>query len=334
MKKFFKDNSRELSVVVAIVIMFVAFGIIQPIYLSANNIRDIIEQATIYGLMGIGITGVIITGGIDLSVGSVLALVGAVVAQMTVAGVPPVISIIIGLAFGFTLGIFNGILITKFGLQPFIATMGTMAIYRGLAYVVTKGYPVLGVPDTYRKLVDGEILPYLRVSVILFFLFAVLMYIILKKTKLGTYVHAIGGNEEATRLSGVKVNKYKTLIYGIAMLGTALAAMIQIGKLGTGDPTTGQGYELNAIAAAAIGGTSMAGGRGTVLGTVLGAILFAGLKVGLIVMGVDTFYQYIATGLVIVIASYIEVVQTQISNKTGLLMKIFSGKSSNKSGNA
>ncbi|RBP61352.1 monosaccharide ABC transporter membrane protein (CUT2 family) [Alkalibaculum bacchi] len=326
MKQLLKDNSRELSVVVAIVLMFLIFGTIEPIYLSANNIRDIIEQATIYGLMGIGITGVIITGGIDLSVGSVLALVGAVVAQMTVAGVHPIICIIIGLAFGFTLGTINGILIAKLGLQPFIATMGTMSIYRGLAYVVTKGYPVLGVPDTYRKLVDGELIPYIRVSVIIFFLFAVFMYVVLKKTKLGTYVHSIGGNEEATRLSGVKVDKYKTLIYGLAMLGTALAAMIQIGKLGTGDPTTGQGYELNAIAAAAIGGTSMAGGRGTIHGTVLGAILFAGLKVGLIVMGVDTFYQYIATGLVIAIASYIEVVQTKLSSKPKLSTK-FESKS-------
>ncbi|MGI6776852.1 MAG: ABC transporter permease [Acetivibrionales bacterium] len=193
--------------------------------------------------------------------------------------------------------------------------MGTMSVYRGLAYIVTKGYPVLGVPNEYRKLVDGEIVPYIRVSVIIFFLFAILMHVILKKTRLGTYTYAIGGNEEATRLSGVRVEKYKAIIYALGMLGTALAAMIQVGKLGTGDPTTGQGYELNAIAAAAIGGTSMAGGRGNILGTLLGAILFAGLKVGLIVLGVDTFYQYIATGLVIVVASYIEVVQTSLSAK-------------------
>jgi ribose transport system permease protein len=315
MKKFWERNSREISVVIAIAIMFLVFGVIEPIYASANNIRDIIEQSTIYGLMGMGITGVIITGGIDLSVGSVLALVGAVVAQLTVSGIPLVLSVLAGLAFGFLLGLLNGLLVTKLRLQPFIATMGTMSVYRGLAYIVTKGYPVLGVPNEYRKLVDGEIVPYIRVSVIIFFLFAILMHVILKKTRLGTYTYAIGGNEEATRLSGVRVEKYKAIIYALGMLGTALAAMIQVGKLGTGDPTTGQGYELNAIAAAAIGGTSMAGGRGNILGTLLGAILFAGLKVGLIVLGVDTFYQYIATGLVIVVASYIEVVQTSLSAK-------------------
>jgi ribose transport system permease protein len=210
------------------------------------------------------------------------------------------------------------VLVTKLKLQPFIATMGTMSVYRGLAYVVTNGYPVLGVSPIYRKMVDGEIGPFIRISVIVFFVFAVIMFIVLRKTRLGTYVYAVGGNEEATRLSGVNIDRTKILIFALGMLGTALAAMIQVGKLGTGDPTTGNGYELNAIAAAAIGGTSMAGGRGNVFGTVLGAILFAALKVGLIVLGVDTFYQYIATGLVIIVAAYIEVVQTQISSKTSL----------------
>jgi ribose transport system permease protein len=154
-----------------------------------------------------------------------------------------------------------------------------------------------------------------RISVIIFFLFAVFMYIILSRTRLGTHIYAIGGNIEATRLSGVKVEMNQTIIYALGMCGTALAAMIQIGKMGTGDPTTGNGWELNAIAAAAIGGTSMAGGRGSVMGTVLGAILFAGLRVGLIVMGVDTFYQFIATGLVIILAAAIEMMQTNISVK-------------------
>jgi ribose transport system permease protein len=318
MRKFIKNSSRELSVFVAIILCFLFFGLCDSMYLSPMNIRDIIEQATIYGLMGIGITGVIITGGIDLSVGSVLALVGAVTAQFVVKGLPPIVCVLLGLMLGFVLGAVNGVLVTKLKLQPFIATMGTMSVYRGLAYVVTNGYPVLGVSPVYRKMVDGELGPFIRISVIVFFLFAVIMFIVLRKTRLGTYVYATGGNEEATRLSGVNIDRTKILIFALGMTGTAIAAMIQVGKLGTGDPTTGNGYELNAIAAAAIGGTSMAGGRGNVFGTLLGAILFAALKVGLIVLGVDTFYQYIATGLVIIVAAYIEVVQTQISSKTRL----------------
>lgn len=313
MKKLFKQYQRECSVVIAIGIMFAIFGLAEPIYLSPANIRDIIEQGVIYGLMGIGMTGIIITGGIDLSVGSVLALVGAVVAQAAVAKLPPSVCILLGLLMGVLCGFINGLLVAKFKLQPFVATMGTMSVFRGLAYVVTGGYPVLGVPADYRVLLNGEVLPYLRVSVVVFFIFAIIMSLIFTKTRMGTYMYAMGGNEEACRLSGVKIDKYKILIYAVGMLGTALAAMIQVARLGTGDPTTGQGYELNAIAAAAIGGTSMAGGRGTVVGTMLGAILFSGLKVGLIVLGVDTFYQFIATGLVIVIAAYIEVVQSTLS---------------------
>lgn len=316
MKKYFKNNYREVSLLIAIALMLIVFGLINPIYVSIVNLRDIIEQATIYGLMAIGITSIIITGGIDLSVGSALALIAIVIAKFAVLGVHPLFCLVLGLAAGLLLGLINGILITKLKLQPFIATLGTMSIFRGVAYIISQGRPVLGVPDEYRFFVDGEIVPYIRISVLIFILFAVLMHIVLKKIRLGNYIFAIGGNEDAARLSGIKVDFNKTMIYSIGMLGTALAAIIQLGKLGTGDPTTGQGYELNAIAAAAIGGTSMAGGRGSIFGAVVGAVLFAGLKVGLIVVGVDTFWQYVATGLVIVIAAYIEVLQTKISTKT------------------
>ena len=302
-----------MSVAIAIVVMFIFFGLVNPIYISPMNIRDIIEQATIYGLMGIGITGIIITGGIDLSVGSALALIGVLMAKLAVSGVHPVLCLIAGLTLGLFLGTINGLLVTRLKLQPFIATMGTMSIYRGFAYVFTRGYPVLGIPQAYRIFIDGEILPFVRISVLIFFLFAIFMYVILNRTRLGTHVYAIGGNIEATRLSGVRVALNQTTIFALGMCGTALAALVQIGKMGTGDPTTGNGWELNAIAAAAIGGTSMAGGRGNVFGTVLGAILFAGLRVGLIVMGIDTFYQFIATGMVIILAAAIEVMQTNIS---------------------
>ncbi len=315
MNKYLKNNAREFSVAIAIIVLFVFFGVMEPIYLSADNLFDILEQATIYGLMGVGITLIIITGGIDLSVGSALALNGALVAQMAVAGVNPYICVVLGLVFGFILGVVNGILVAKLKLQPFIATMGTMSVFRGLAYVVTEGYPVLGVPNEYREIADGEIIPYVRVSVIILIVFTIIMYLLLKKTKLGIHTYAIGGNELAAKLSGVPVDKTKILVYGIAMLGTSLAAIVQIGKLGTGDPTTGSGYELNAIAAAAIGGTSMAGGRGNVFGTLLGAILLSGLKIGLIVLGVDTFYQFIATGVVIIVAANVEVIQAKISSK-------------------
>lgn len=312
MKAFYRKYRRESSVLLAILITFMLFGILNPMYFTASNLSTIIQQSVTYGLMGIGMTGVIITGGIDLSVGSALALIACVAAQLAKAGVPIGLWILICGALGFTMGAFNGMLISKLKLQPFVATMGTMSIYRGLAYVITGGFPVLGVPRDYRNIFNAKLSSTLTIAVVIFFAFAVFMTVILKKTRLGTHAYSIGGNEEATRLSGVKINFSKIMIYGLSMLGTMLAAMVLVGRLGTGDPSTGSGYELDAIAAAAIGGTSMAGGRGNIFGTVLGAVLFSALKVGLIVMGVDTFYQFIVTGVVIVIAAYLEIVQGQL----------------------
>lgn len=312
-KDFLKNYNRESSLIIALVIMTLIFSLINPIYISFDNFKDIIEQTTIVGLMAIGITGVIISGGIDLSLGSALALSGVIVAKLVVSGLNPLICIIIGLVTGFILGGVNGLMVTRLKLQPFIATLGTMSVYRGLSYVITKGLPVINIPASYRFIVDGELFGFIRISVFIFLGFAVVCHILFKYTRFGNYVYAIGGNEESARLSGVKVDFNKTMVYAVGMVGTALAAMILLGKLGTGEATAGQGYELNAIAAVAIGGTSMAGGRGGVIGTVLGAILFSGLKVGLIVVGVDTFWQYIATGIVIVVAAYVEVIQSSIS---------------------
>jgi len=313
-KKVLRNNSREFGVAVAILLMFIVFGSIDNIYFAPSNLRAIIEQATIFGLIGVGITGIIITGGIDLSVGSALALMGCIAAQVAVRGYHPLVVVAIVLCCGLVLGTFNGFLVTKMKLQPFIATMGTMSIYRGLAFVVTDGLPVLGVPSDYRRLVFGEIFPYVRTSVLVFFVFTIFMYIVLRHTRFGTYIYAVGGNNEAARLSGIKVEKTKTMMYALGMVGTSLAALIHVGMVGTGAPASATGYELNAIAAAAIGGTSMAGGKGNVIGTMLGAILFAGLRVGLIVIGVDMFYQFIATGAVIIVASYLEIAQAKISS--------------------
>lgn len=320
MKKFVKQNSRELSIVVAIILMGIVFGIKEPIYLSGDNIKDIFEQSIIYGLMALGMTAVIVAGGIDLSVGSALALICVVISKAAVGGMNPFATILLALFLSITLGLMNGLLVANLKLQPFIATLGTMSVYRGVAYLLSDGYPVLNVPTEYRGLINGDFLNILDTSTLLFIFFALIMYIVMSKLKLGTYIYAIGGNEEAARLSGIKINPIKVKIYAIAMIGTGIAALIQVARLGTGDPTTGQGYELNAIAAIAIGGTSMAGGRGTIVGTLLGAILFAGLRNGLIVSSVATFWQYVATGIVIIIAAYIEVIQDNFS-------KVFKKKS-------
>jgi ribose transport system permease protein len=316
MKSGFKFNfGRELITVVGLMVIIGIFTIVNPQYISGNNLLDIIDQTVINGLLAVGITFAILTGGIDLSVGSILAIAIVVIGKFLVNGINPALAVLLGILVGFVLGAVNGLLITKMKLQPFVATLGTMSIYRGLAYTLTGGQPVLNMPKSFRTMLDGDIVGKVSISIVILFIFAVICHIILKNTKQGIYVFSIGGNEEATKLSGIKVDKTKILAYGICGIGAALAGMIMLARLGTGEPAAGQGYELNAIAAAAIGGASLAGGKGSIPGTILGAILLSALKVGLIVVGVDTFWQYIATGGIIVIAVYFETIQAIVSSK-------------------
>jgi len=310
--RYIKAMQRELSILIGLLFMGLIFSAIEPIFISFVNIRDIFDQATIFGLTALGMTFVIITGGIDLSVGSVFAIVGVITAKILVAGVNPVLASITALILGTIMGSLNGFLVTKMHLQAFIATMGTMSFYRGVVYIITDGLPVINIPSEFRRLVYGDVFAGIRGSIFFLIIFAVIAHVLLKYTPFGNYIYAIGGNEEATRLSGVEIDKNKTFAYILCGIGTALAAVISIGKLGAGESTAGQGLELNAIAAAAIGGTSLAGGRGTIIGTFIGAIMFSSLKIGLIVVGVDPFWQYIATGLVIITAAYAESLQAKI----------------------
>ena len=301
---------REFAITIALLIMIGIFSSIDPVYLKPANLIDIVEQSTINGLLAVGITFAILTAGIDLSVGSTFAVVVVSVGMLVTNGVPPVVGFIAGITIGFLLGAVNGMLITRMKLQPFIATLGMMSVYRGVAFVMTGGWPVLSIPRSFRDFTDGELFFGIPISVLILFAFAGIGHVLLKRTRFGTYLYAIGGNEEATRLSGVNVERAKVIAYAICGTGAALAGMVLLGRLGSGEPTSGVTYELRAIAAAAVGGASLSGGRGTMLGTLLGAFLLSALRVGLIVMGMDTFWQYIATGVVIVVAAYFEVMQT------------------------
>lgn len=316
MNNFIKSKKRELVVIVAIAMMTCIFTVLNPIYMTGRNFLSIMQQATINGILAVGMTYAIISGGIDLSIGCTFAIVIVTVGKLTVAGVNPVIAILLGVLLGAAMGMINGLLITKMKLQPFIATLGTMSVYRGIAYVVTGGWPVLNIPDSFRNLLNKRIaaLGGVNIYMFLFIAVAVIAGIVLAKTKFGNYIYSVGGNEEAAKLSGVNVDLVKIKAYAVTGICAAVAGMIQLASLGTGEPTAGSGYELDAIAAAAIGGTRMAGGKGTILGTVFGAILLAALKVGLIVLNVDTFWQYIVTGIIIIIAAYFEFIQEKFAS--------------------
>ncbi|XMB72957.1 ABC transporter permease [Mycoplasmatota bacterium WC30] len=318
-KKFNSKNlkrileSREGLLIISIFVIFLFFTIIDPIYMQPRNIVNILEQSVVNGFLAVGITFAIVLAGIDLSIGSIYALAIVFVAKFLVAGVNPIIAVVLGIIIGAIFGGLNGVLISKMKLQPFIATLGTMSIYRGIAYIITNGNPVLGIPQSYRSLLNsntfGTIVP---ISIFLLLIFVIITQLILKKTKLGTYIYSVGGNEESAFLSGIKIDKIKIIGYAMSGIGGAIAGMILLAQLGTGEPIAGTGAELNAIAATAIGGTSLAGGKGTPFAALLGAILLSALKVGLIVAMVPTFWQYVATGGIIIVAASVEFIQARL----------------------
>lgn len=309
MKNIYAKYKREILVLIATVIMSVVFTVLNPQFLTWRNMLTVFQQMVLNGLLAVGIMFTILTGGIDLSIGCTFAIVGIAVASACVGGMNPLLAILIGLVVGAILGLFNGFLVTNLKLQPFIATLGTMSLYRGIAYVVTGGTPVTNVPDSFRNIFNGQFPGGIRYYVVVMIVVFVIAHIILSKTRTGDYLYAVGGNEEAAKLSGVNVRKTKYIAYIASGVCTAVAGLIMLASLGSAEATAGIGYETNAIAAAAIGGTSMAGGRGTALGTFFGALLLAVLKVGMVVINVDSFWQYVVTGLIIIVASYFEFVK-------------------------
>ncbi|MBO7709747.1 MAG: ABC transporter permease [Lachnospiraceae bacterium] len=313
--RFVKKNSRSFTTLVALLLIVIVFSIMSPRYFQYDNLIDIVNQGVVNGFLAIGITVAIITGGIDLSVGSTMAVVIVGCAELSAHQVPVVIVVVLGLIMGVIIGMINGFLITKMKLQPFIATLGTNQIFRGLAYVISNGEPVLNIQGQFRKTFQDQIVRGVRMNMIYLLILAIIFAVILSKRRAGVYIYAIGANESAAKMSGINVERYKMIAYIMCSIGAAMAGMVTLARLGTGEPTAGEGFETMAIAAVAIGGTSLAGGKGKILGTVLGAFTISALKIGLIVIRLATFYQFIAIGLIIILATYLDTLQAIIVNK-------------------
>ena len=313
MKGIWNKYKREFVVLIATLAMCVVFTVLNKNFLNYSTFLTILQQMVLNGVLAVGMMFTIITGGIDLSVGCTYAITGIVVASCTVNyGMNPFLAILVGILIGAVLGAFNGFLINQLKLQPFIATLGTMSLYRGIAYVVTGGVPVTNVPTSYRDIFNGIVFGGVRNYIIVMVVVFVIAHILLSKMRSGDYLYAVGGNEEAAKLSGVNVVKTKYIAYIFCGICAAIAGMIMLASLGSAEATAGQAYETNAIAAAAIGGTRMAGGKGTALGTFIGALMLAVLKVGMVVINVDSFWQFVVTGIIIIVASYFEFIQQDI----------------------
>ncbi|OBR63588.1 ribose ABC transporter permease [Paenibacillus oryzae] len=301
-KKSLSAALQKLGPLIGLCIIIIILIIASPNFLTLNNILNIFRQVSINALIAFGMTFVILTGGIDLSVGAILALSGALTAGMMGAGVDPMTAVLIGVLAGGVMGAINGLLITKARIAPFIATLATMTIFRGLALVYTDGRPITGFNSEAFTMIGGGYFFGVPVPVILMLILFGGLFFVLRKTTFGRNVYAIGGNEEAARLSGIKTGRFKVYVYTLTGVLSALAGIILTSRLNSAQANAGMGYELDAIAAVVLGGTSLSGGRGWIVGTLIGALIIGVLNNGLNLLGVSSFYQQVVKGLVILLA--------------------------------
>jgi ribose/xylose/arabinose/galactoside ABC-type transport system permease subunit len=270
-----------------------------PHFLTVSNLLNVAEQTTINAIVAVGMTFVILSGGIDLSVGSIVALSGVVLGIALHAGYPLPLALAAALAVGGLCGLTNGLLVDRGRLPPFIVTLGMMSMARGAALVITEGRPISGFEPEFRTLATGRI-GFIPAPVIIMVTVYVIAHIVLTRTTFGRYVYAIGGNEEASRLSGVRIRLHKPAIYVVSGVMSAAAAVILTARLNSAQPIAGMMYELDAIAATVIGGTSLMGGEGSLGGTLVGALIMGVLRNGLNLLGVSSFIQQIVIGGVII----------------------------------
>jgi ribose transport system permease protein len=301
------SNARQFGTLIGLAVLCLILWILTPYFFTVSNLLNIAEQTSINAIVAVGMTFVILSGGIDLSVGSIVALSGVVLGAALQSGQPMLIAIPLALAVGLACGLVNGALISWGGLPPFIVTLGTMSIARGAALLFTEGRPVSGFDAGFRMLATGRI-GFIPAPIIVTIIVYAIAHFVLTRTTFGRYVYAIGGNEEATRLSGVAIRFHKTMIYGVSGLMSGVAAIILTARLNSAQPIAGMMYELDAIAATVIGGTSLMGGEGSLGGTLVGALIMGVLRNGLNLLGVSSFLQQIVIGAVIVVAVLLDTI--------------------------
>jgi ribose transport system permease protein len=294
---------QKFGPLLALVLLFIVITVLNPSFMEPNNILNLLRQTSINALIAFGMTFIILTGGIDLSVGSILALSSALMAGMMVSGLDPILAILVGILLGAIMGVINGILVSKGKMAPFIVTLATMTIFRGLTLVYTDGKPITGIGDSvmFQMLGRGYFLGVPVPAVVMIIAFMILWFL-LHKTSFGRKTYAIGGNEKASRISGIKVDRVKVAIYGLAGTMAAIAGAILTSRLNSAQPTAGQSYEMDAIAAVVLGGTSLSGGKGRLFGTLVGVLIIGTLNNGMNLLGVSSFYQQVVKGAVILIA--------------------------------
>jgi len=292
---------QRFGLLISFLLLCVVLSLLSERFLTVGNWTNILRQSTINLIIAIGMTYVILTAGIDLSVGAVLALSTVVTADLLQRGIPVLPTVIVGLTLGGVLGLASGLLISRVRVPPFVATLGMMTVARGLALTYTQGRPITGLPDAFRTIGTGFLGP-IPMPIIVAGVTFIAGYILLTRTRMGLNIYALGNNPVAAHYAGIATSNYTTFVYVLAGALAALAGMILVARLDSAQPTAGLSYEFDAIAAVVVGGTSFAGGEGSLLGTLLGVLVISVLNNGLNLLNVSSFYQPVVTGVVIALA--------------------------------
>ncbi|SDY48022.1 ABC transporter permease [Tessaracoccus flavus] len=312
MSRILRSSIQQVFVFAALILIYIFFMIFAPNFAQPTIALDIVQQSAYVGVMALGATFVIATGGIDLSVGTGMTF-AAVMAGVFLSGdwmnLPLAAGLLLTLLVGAVVGLINGLNISYLGLPPFIATLAMMMVARGLALVISDKSTISIKNSGYIWLASGELIPGVKNAILIFIIMAIIAAVLLNKTLLGRYALAIGSNEEATRLSGVNVKFWKTMVYIAAGVFMALGAILYSARFGFVQPAEGVGFELNVIAAVVIGGTSLSGGRANIIGTVVGALIMETLRKGLQMMGIAQEWQLVVTGIVVLIAVFVDIVR-------------------------
>lgn len=300
---------RNLGILMGLFLMCLALSIVSPSFLTKNNIINVLRQISSNGMLAFGMTFAIIIGGIDLSVGSVLALGGTLAAGLTVnSGIPVPYAVAAGCILGAGIGFFNGFVISRTGIPPFIVTLATMQIARGAAYVYSNGKPIRTTEPSFISIGTNS-LGFIPLPVIYMIIAFIILLILLNRTKFGRYVYALGGNREAALYSGINIKRVIVIVHTIIGLLASFTGIVLCSRMYSGQPTIGTGFEMDAIAAVVLGGTSMAGGTGTLGGTLIGILIIGVLNNGLNLLNINSFWQLILKGCVILLAVYIDVLK-------------------------
>lgn len=315
-KLSFKSIGVEYGIILVFALLCIILSFASPYFLKEKNIVNVLRQTSINGLLSIGMTFVILTGGIDLSVGSILAFGGVVGASFSSSAFaalsgtvhPVILSFAIGMLVGLGLGLINGTLVGKWKIPPFVVTLGMLSVARGLTFIYTNGMPIPNIDKSFLVIGQGEFFA-IPVPVIIFALVFLIAWVILYKTRFGRYVYAVGGNEKSAKISGINTRLIFLLVYGISGLLAALGGLILTARTTAGLPQAGTSYELDAIAAVVIGGTSLNGGQGTLVGTLFGALIMGVINNGLDLLGVSSYFQQLIKGAIIVIAVLLDTLQ-------------------------